>query len=154
NHPFYAYIRCLACRGILNGYNTTPPCAASPCFQPDSTASRGQLAKITANAEGYNDVIPSTRQTFTDVHYGGPFWVYIERLVLHGAISGYNTSPPCTTGTPCFLPNNSVTRGQLAKIDANVAGYTDAIPSTQQTFADVPNSDPFWLFVERVHLHN
>ena len=25
--PFYGYIRCLVCRGIVNGYRTHPPCA-------------------------------------------------------------------------------------------------------------------------------
>src|SRR5262249_60001171 len=34
--PFYVYIRCLACRGIVSGYNTNPPCAVTPCFQPSA----------------------------------------------------------------------------------------------------------------------
>jgi hypothetical protein len=114
---------------------------------------RGQTAKFVANAANYQDGIPSTQQTFTDVPPSSPFWVYIERAYLHGVISGYSTSPPCTTGVPCFLPGNNVTRGQTAKFVANAAGYTDAIPSTQQTFTDVPPSSAFWLYSERAVLH-
>jgi hypothetical protein len=56
-------------------------------------------------------------------------------VALHGAISGYQD------GT--FRPSNNVTRGQLAKIDAEVRGYNDVIPSTQQTFSDVPPNYTF-----------
>ena len=49
-----------------------------------------------------------------------------------------------------FRPGASVTRGQLAKILASAAGLTNAIPSTQRTFSDVPNSNAFWLFIERL----
>src|SRR5262249_52933353 len=71
----------------------------------------------------------------------------------HGVISGYSSSPPCPGEVPCFLPNNPVTRGQTAKFVSNAVGYTDSIPSTQQTFAAVPPSSPFWLYVERAALH-
>src|SRR6185437_8483362 len=111
--PFYLYIRCLACRGIVGGYTTTPPCTTGvPCFLPSNAVTRGQMSKFVSNAANYQDVIPSTQQTFTDVPYGNPFWLYIERAYLHGVISGYSTSPPCTTGTPCFQWGNNVTRGQ------------------------------------------
>ena len=51
---------------------------------------------------------------------------------------------------PCFLPDSNVTRGQLAKIEANTAALADPIPSSQQTFADVLPNNPFWLFIERL----
>ena len=58
--PFYAYIRCLACRGILNGYSTSPPCVAggTPCFNGGATVTRGQVAKIVANTFYPNCQIP------------------------------------------------------------------------------------------------
>jgi 5'-nucleotidase/2',3'-cyclic-nucleotide 2'-phosphodiesterase/3'-nucleotidase/5'-nucleotidase len=149
---FYAFIRCLACRGILSGYSTSPPCspAGAPCFQPGANVTRGQAAKIIAGAAGFADPIPSSRQTFSDVPPASPFWLYIERCVLHNVLSGYSTNPPCTSGVPCFQPDNSLTRGQLAKIAANAAGLQAPVPSTQQTFEDVPNSSPFWLWIERL----
>src|SRR5207302_6785278 len=112
NDPFYPYVRCLTCRTIVSGYSTAPPCAVAPCFLPGNNVTRGQIAKFVANAAGYTDVIPSTQQTFTDVPYSNSFWLYIERAFAHGVLGGYGTNPPCTTGVPCFLPVNNVTRGQ------------------------------------------
>ena len=124
SNAFYPFIQCLACRGIISGYNTAPPCLAghTPCFRPFANVTRGQVAKIVSNAAGFNDVIPNTRQTFADMPNTNTFWVYVERLAEpgRGYISGYDTSPPCpASSVPCFLPYNNVTHGQLAKIDAN-----------------------------------
>ena len=114
---------------------------------------RGQAAKFVANAAGYQDIIPSTQQTFSDVPPSSPFWLYVERAAAHGVVSGYSGSPPCPTDAPCFLPNNRVTRGQTSKFVSNAASYQDIISSTQQTFSDVPLSSPFWLYVERAVVH-
>src|SRR5262249_25832846 len=121
---------------------------------PGDNVTRGQMAKFVSNSAGYSDPIPSTRQTFTDVPPSSTFWLFIERAYLHGVINGYTTSPPCTTGTPCFLPGNTVTRGQTAKFVSNAAGYGDPIPSTQQTFTDVPPFSTFWEVIERAYLYN
>jgi hypothetical protein len=152
---FYSYIRCLACRGIVSGYSTSPPCTTgTPCFLPQSNVTRGQMAKFISNSANYTDPIPPTRQTFTDVAPSSTFWLYVERAYLHLVITGYTTSPPCTTGAPCFLPTNSVTRGQTAKFVSNAANYQDNIPPTRQTFTDVPPSSTFWLYIERSYLHS
>jgi len=111
------------------------------------------MAKFVSNAAGYNDVIPGSQQTFTDVPNTNTFWLFIERVTLHGVVNGYTTSPPCTTGTPCFLWGNNITRGQAAKFVSIAGGFNDPIPATQQTFSDVPPSNPFWVYVERVALH-
>jgi hypothetical protein len=87
---------------------------------------------------------------FTDTAPGDPFYSYIQTLVARGIVSGYTTDPPCVTGVPCFRPRDAVTRGQSAKIVAAAAGLADPIPSTQQTFADVPPGHPFWLWIERL----
>ena len=137
-NPFYPFVRCLACRGIISGYG-------DGSFRPNNTVTRGQVAKMAVNAAGFGDVIPSGQQTFSDVPHSNPFWYFIEVQAGRGYISGY------ADGT--FRPNNSVTRGQLAKIDANTAQYTDIIPSTQQTFEDVPYANPFWVYIERVSTH-
>ncbi len=145
---FYAYIECLACRGIISGYE-------DGTFHPNNNVTRAQAAKIISNAANYQDVIPPDRQMFNDVPTGSTFWVYVERVALHGAISGY----PCGgEGEPCpgsyFRPANNLTRGQLAKIDSTAAGYDDDIPAGQQTFNDVLPSSTFWVYVERVYLHS
>ncbi len=153
-HHFYTWIRCLVCRGIVSGYTSSPPCTTGiPCFLPYNNVTRGQMAKMVSNAAGYLDTIPLTQQTFTDVPYSNPFWLFVERAAMHNVISGYTTNPPCVTGVPCFLPYNNMTRGQAAKVVSNAAGYQDNILPSQQTFADAPPTDPFWLYIERVSLH-
>jgi hypothetical protein len=145
---FYPFVRCLTCLGILSGY-------ADNTFRPNTNVTRGQAAKIVANTAGYGETIPATRQTFNDVPGDSPFWLFVERVALHGVISGYSCGGP---GEACpgsyFRPGNNITRGQLAKVDAGVAGYNEQIPPARQTFADVAPGSAFWLYVERVALHN
>jgi hypothetical protein len=141
-NPFYQYIQCLYCRGIISGY-------ADNTFRWGNDVTRGQVSKIIANSAGLNATVSG--QTFTDVPPANPFYVYIERLAATGAISGYDTAANCPTGTPCFRWELPVTRGQLAKIDANAAGYNET--PTGQTFADVPAANPFYVFIERLSLH-
>ncbi|HUS14661.1 MAG TPA: S-layer homology domain-containing protein [Chloroflexia bacterium] len=150
NSPFYPYVRCLVCRGIVSGY-------ADGTFRPGNPITRGQTAKLVANAAGFQDVIPSTQQTFSDVPITDPFWIYVERLARpgRGYISGYTCGAPpagaCDPlNRPWFLPYNNVTRGQIAKVVANAAGLNSVVPSTQQTFSDVPASNAFWVYVERL----
>src|SRR2546430_2488241 len=152
--PFWLYVERAYAHNVISGYTTSPPCTLGvPCFLPGNNVTRGQTAKFVSNAANYQDPIPSTQQTFTDVAYGSAFWLYVERAYLHGVISGYTSSPPCTTGVPCFLPGNAVTRGQTAKFVANAGNFGDPIPSTQQTFTDVLYGSPFWVYVERAVLH-
>jgi len=47
-----------------------------------------------------------------------------------------------------------MTRGQAAKIVSQAAQYSGIVPSTQQTFSDVPYGSAFWLYVERDVLHS
>jgi hypothetical protein len=150
NNPFYVFIRCLACRQIISGY-------ADGTFRWQNDVTRAQVAKMVSNSAGFNDGISSTQQTFIDVPATAPFWVFIERLARRGLINGYdcgNPGEPCDPlNRPYFRPNTSVTRGQLAKIDAGAAGYADPIPPGQQTFTDVPPGSAFWRWVEQVALH-
>ncbi|MDQ6693894.1 MAG: S-layer homology domain-containing protein, partial [Chloroflexota bacterium] len=153
---FYSYVRCLACGNILGGYvcgETGEPCPGN-YFRPGANVTRGQAAKIISNAAGYVDAIPAGAQTFQDVPSSSPFWLFVERVYLHGAISGYVCGGP---GEPCpgsyFRPGANLTRGQLAKIATSVAGYSEPAPATP-TFADVPTDSPFYIYIERAHAHN
>jgi hypothetical protein len=49
---------------------------------------------------------------------------------------------------PYFRPNNDVTRGQLSKIVAGAAGWTET--PTGQSFEDVPVGSTFYVYVERI----
>ncbi|HST06227.1 MAG TPA: SBBP repeat-containing protein [Chloroflexia bacterium] len=134
---FYSYIRCMACLGILSGY--TSGCdTGSPCFKPGNIASRGQIAKIVSNAAGFHETVSG--QTFTDVVPGSTFYEYVERMASRGIISGY------PDGT--FRPSNTATRGQIAKIDANSAGYLETTGAQQ--YEDVAPDSTFYDFVWRL----
>ncbi|HEX6607729.1 MAG TPA: S-layer homology domain-containing protein, partial [Chloroflexia bacterium] len=132
--PFYSFVQTLVCRSIVGGYSDNT-------FRPGANVTRGQLAKFVSNAAGYQDAIPATQQTFRDVPPDNPFWMFIERVHAHNVVGGYADGS--------FQPGNNVTRGQIAKFVSNAAVLTDSIPATQQTFADVPAANPFWLYIER-----
>jgi hypothetical protein len=139
---FYQYVRCLACQGILNGY-------PDGTFKPNNAITRGQLAKIVANAAGFTD--PVAGQTFEDVAVGSTFYAYIERLASRGIVAGYPCGGP---GEPCgpqnkpyFRPGAGVTRGQTAKIVATAAALPDPAGGVQ-TFEDVPSTHTFYRWIE------
>jgi hypothetical protein len=141
---FYSHIRCLACRNILSGY-------ADGTFKPGNNITRGQLSKIVSNAAGYTE--EHTAQSFEDVPVGSTFHQFVERMYSRGIISGYNcggASEPCNApnSRPYFRVNANATRGQIAKIVSNAAGYSDT-PVGQQ-FEDVPTSHPFYVWIGRI----
>jgi hypothetical protein len=113
--------------GYACGQNPNEPCDAEnrPYFRPNAGATRGQLTKIVSNAAGFNDTIPPTQQTFTDVPPTNTFWVYVERLLANrpDVMSGYacgGAGEPCDSeNRPYFRPNNPLTRGQTSKIVSN-----------------------------------
>jgi len=112
---FYPYVRCLACRGIINGY-------PDGTFKPNNNVTRGQLSKIVANSAGFHD--NQTTQMFQDVPVGSTFFQFIGRLASRGYINGYacgGTGEPCLPpgNLPYFRPGNNATRGQTSKIVGN-----------------------------------
>jgi N-acetylneuraminic acid mutarotase len=145
---FYPYITCLACRGIVSGYQ-------DGTFRPGNPLSRGQLAKVVAGGAGFTDAIPAAQQSFADVPPGHPFWRYIEVLALHGTISGYDcggAGEPCDEqGRPYFRPYVEVTRGQIAKIVVGAAGWSGA--ASAQVFEDVPPGHPFYDWIGQAAAH-
>jgi hypothetical protein len=137
---FYPYIRCLACRGIVNGYG-------DGTFRPASDVTRGQLSKIVANAAGFSD--PQSTQQFQDVPVGSTFHVYIGQLYSRGVIGGYPCGAPfepCVPpgDLPYFRPGANATRGQITKIVANAAGFNH--PPIGQQFQDVPPGSTYYTY--------
>ena len=150
NSTFYSYIRCMACRGIVNGY-TTGCTSGSPCFRPNNNVTRGQLSKIVSNSAGFQD--PPSAQLFQDVPPGSAFYDHSFRLASRGIISGYACGG---TGEPCIGPGNlpyfrlssNATRGQISKVVSNAAGYIDT--PVGQTFQDVSPGSTFYTFTQRL----
>jgi hypothetical protein len=144
DNPFYRHIQELSCRGIISGY-------ADGTFRPNNFVTRGQQAKIVSNAAGFID--PPGGQAFQDVAPGSTFYDFVQRLASRGYINGYPCGGP---GEPCIPPGNLpyfrtnalVTRGQLAKIVSNAAGYSE--PPGDQIFEDVAPDSTFYDFIERL----
>jgi carboxypeptidase T len=142
-NTFYPYVRCLACKGIIGGYS-------DGTFRPNNAITRGQLSKIVASSAGFNE--PVSGQTFEDVEPDNTFYQYIERMASRGIIGGYpcgGAGEPCgTTNRPYFRPNANATRGQISKIVSEAAGFDEN--HTTQTFEDVPTTNTFYIWIERL----
>ncbi|MDQ6694205.1 MAG: hypothetical protein M3014_07260, partial [Chloroflexota bacterium] len=81
-NTFYPYVRCLACRGIVTGYQcggSNPltgqqePCDAqyNPFFRYNNPITRGQIGKLVSNSAGFSD--DPGAQLFEDIPVGSPF---------------------------------------------------------------------------------
>jgi hypothetical protein len=117
----------------------------TPGSNTPTTVSTLTRTPVNTPTVGTGTVIPSATATgceieFSDVPPAHAFYLPVRCLVCRGIISGY------ADGT--FRPNNQVTRGQLAKIVSNSAGYSETISG--QTFADVTPSSTFYVWIERL----
>jgi hypothetical protein len=142
---FYPFIRCLACRGIISGYD-------DGTIRPFNDITRGQIAKIVSNAAGFNE--GPGPQVYEDVPVGSPFYAWINRLSMRRHMGGYLCGlvpeEPCVEpdNLPYFRPANSATRGQLAKIVSNATGLSKT-PSGQ-FYTDVPEGHTFYVWIMRL----
>jgi hypothetical protein len=129
-------------------HTPTPAASATPSVTPSATPTIPASPSATASAT--TSVTPCAL-TFADVPPGSTFYATIRCLACRGIVGGYPCGGP---GEPCpgqyYRPGANVTRGQTAKIIAGAAGFTEPVPSTQQTFEDVPPGSTFALYVERL----
>lgn len=136
-----------------NPYATpTPFPTPQSNFHPNYNVTRGQLAKIISNSAGYDD--PPGAQMFEDVYTYDTFYAWVNRLARRGILTGYpcgGPGEPCVppANLPFFRPNRNATRGQIAKIMSNAAGYSE--PHTEQDFADVPSTSTFYIYIARLY---
>lgn len=92
-------------------------------------------------------------QRFSDVTPADTFYSYVQCIACEGIITGYPCGGP---GEPCASPDNRpyfrsgspLSRGQLAKIVSNSAGFED--DPGEQVYEDVPPGSPFYDFVQRL----
>ncbi|HYO48333.1 MAG TPA: S-layer homology domain-containing protein, partial [Chloroflexia bacterium] len=86
------------------------------------------------------------------------FYPWINRLTRRGYIGGYecgqSATEPCMPpeNRPYYRPSASATRGQLSKIVATAAQFNE--PVNGQFYADVPPSNPFYEWIERLATRN
>ncbi len=145
DNPFYEYIRCLTCRGIVSGYD-------DGTFRPNNNITRRQIAKIVSNAAGFTE--DPDPQIYEDVDPANPYYTWINRLSRRGYMGGYpcgvSSEEPCVEpdNRPYFRPFNSATRGQISKIVSNAAEFDD--PPIGQIFSDVPPDNGFYTWIDRL----
>jgi hypothetical protein len=127
--------------GTPSRTTTPPPTLTSTAA---GTATQTASASMTAISTGTAIPVTSTPTAcaveFTDVPPGSTFYPFVKCLACESVLGGY------ADGT--FRPGNNVTRGQIAKAVSNAAGFNE--PVTGQTFEDVPSSNPFYPFIERM----
>lgn len=143
----YPYIDCLASHNIISGY-------PDGSFGPNNSITRGQLAKVVANAAGYSE--NHVEQSFADIAPGSTYYIYIQRLASRSILGGYacgGVGEPCNTSRlPYFRPNADTSRGQIAKIIAAAAGYSD--PPGSPRFQDVTPGSTFYTWVQQLASRN
>ena len=123
------------------------------CGTPTITGTATSIATFTYTPSPVTSTTPDITHTaivtatpiscdisFSDVPVGHTFYPNVRCLACRDIVSGYSD------GT--FRPNNQVTRGQLAKIVSNAAGFTE--PVSGQTFQDVPPNHTFYEFIQRL----
>jgi hypothetical protein len=111
----------------------------TPTYTPTPTTGAGATATPT-----------SCTLQFTDVPPNSTFYPYVRCMACLGIVNGYTSG--CSSGNPCFRPNNNVTRGQLSKIVSNAAGFNDT--PTGQLFEDIQPGSTFYPYAYRLATRN
>jgi N-acetylneuraminic acid mutarotase len=148
---FYVPVRYLYCDGVISGYT-------DGTFRPFNNTTRAQMVKIVVLGFGLAIQTPmGGAHTFHDVAPSDAFFSVIETAAAQHIVAGYTcggVAPgPCDPQQrPYFLPNTSVTRGQLSKIAVGAAGWPLRNPPSA-TFTDVALGSAFYAFVETAVCH-
>ncbi|HYP39629.1 MAG TPA: kelch repeat-containing protein [Chloroflexia bacterium] len=130
--------------------NTSVPPTASittsptPPITPPTTLTPSVTASAMASSTPLSGTATPTvcALTFADVRPSQTFYSNIMCLACRGILGGYSD------GT--FRPNNDITRGQIAKVVSNAAGFNES-PGAQ-IYEDVPSNNTFYAFINRLSM--
>jgi glucose/arabinose dehydrogenase len=135
NDLFYREIGRLSARGVTVG------CGGGNYCQ-NAVVEREQMAAFIVRALGeFNPPTPAM-QRFGDVPPSNIFYNFIDRLAELGITVG------CGGGNYC--PDAAVSREQMAAFIMRALGETAPPVPPSQRFADVPPSNPFYNFIDRL----
>ncbi|MEY9972638.1 hypothetical protein ABH966_003013 [Lysinibacillus sp. RC46] len=127
----YDNILKLYSQGAISGY-------ADKTFRPDQNVTRGQAAKMLATVLNL-DLKNVQDPYFKDVPKSSEYYKYIAALQNAGIMGGYSN------GT--FMPNEVITRGQLAKI--LVLGFKFEVASNyNHSFTDVTSQTSNAIYIQ------
>ncbi len=137
--PYRPFINTVAKNGITAGCGSGNYC-------PDSPVTRAQMAVFVLRGEHGSAYVPppATGTVFSDVPASGFAAAWIERLAAEGITAG--------CGGGLFCPNLAVTRAQMTVFLLRAKfGPTYVPPPATGIFADVPVSDPFAKWIEKLY---
>lgn len=121
---------------VITNTPTRTPTGPLPTSTPSSLPITGTLtASVTPT------VAPTACSIeFNDVLTGSTFYPYVRCLACLGIVGGYSDGS--------FKPNTTTSRGQVSKVVANAAGFSE--PVSGQLFEDVPPGSTFHEYVQRL----
>jgi hypothetical protein len=139
NNPFYDEIGKLSARGVTLG-------CGNGNFCPNDPVTREQMAAFIVRALGeFNPPTPPT-QRFTDVPPANQFYNFIDRLAALNITLGCGGSNYC--------PASPVLREQMAAFIVRALGESNPPNPPSQRFNDVPSSNQFYNFIDRMAVLN
>lgn len=139
SNPFYTEIGKLSARGVTLG-------CGSGLYCPDVIVTRDQMAAFIIRALG--DFHPPTpaQQRFGDVPPTHVFYAFIDELADRQITLG------CGIGNYC--PSDPVFREQMAAFLIRALGEFNPPTPGMQRFNDVPPTNPFYNFIDRMAVLN
>lgn len=134
---FYEDIYRIAARGVTVGCASNPP-----KFCPDDIVTREQMAAFIMRALGEFSPPTPPSQRFNDVPPANVFYGFIDRMAVLGITVG------CGNGNYC--PGSAVLHQEMAAFIMRARSEFSPPTPPSQRFNDVPPSNPFYNFIERM----
>jgi RHS repeat-associated protein len=137
---YFDGINFLAQKKIAAGTSTNPP-----LYSPAQNVTRGQMAVfIIATIYNGGSFTYSDTPYFTDVLPSNPFFKFVQKMRDLGIAAGETATT--------YGPNDPVTRAQMAVFItlARLGPQTVFTYGATQQFGDVPPSNPFFKFVQKL----
>jgi hypothetical protein len=138
-NQFYDDIGRLSARGVTVG-------DGAGHYLPDQFVTREQMAAFIIRALGDFDPPPPSSQRFTDVLPSNPFYAFIDEMAQRQITVGCGGSNYC--------PGSNVAREQMAAFIIRALGEFDPPMPPSQRFTDVPPSNVFYNFIDRMAVLN
>jgi Big-like domain-containing protein/beta-propeller repeat-containing protein/all-beta uncharacterized protein/S-layer family protein len=140
NYQFYSLIGKISARGVTIGCGGGNYC-------PESPVTREQMAAFIIRALGMPDPPAPSQQRFADVPPSNSFYAFIEEMAARGITLGCGTN---AQGQPIYCPSGPVTREQMAAFLIRALGDSNPPIPASQRFNDVPASNIFYNFIDRM----
>jgi len=138
-HLFYTEISKIYARGITVGCGGGNYC-------PQQAVTREEMAAFVIRALGDFNPPPPAQQRFLDVPPSNSFYAFIDEMAARQITVG------CGAGNYC--PASPVTREQMAAFIIRALGEFNPPTPASQRFLDVPASNQFYNFIDRMAVLN